>query len=404
MMRRFWQEFLRFLVYGGLALGLVALVAHGLDRRVAFPWVGGHETEPVGVLYFGPKGEEKPLPPRADGTSGPRNLILLIADGLGFAQVQAARSELVGVNGRLAFERMPVTGWLTTHSATSLYTDSAASATSLATGFKTRSGRLGVDTEGQPLRTLLEAAHERGLVSGLVTDSYLWDATIAAFLVHVESRRDHPSVLSQMASSGASLLLGGVPTGLGFEDPLMVQAFESFSAAGFEVDLGWDEIEAGMAKEGRWVGLLRQRRISLPEEAPSLRRLAEIALGRLQNHENGFILVIETEETDTASHQHDYQRLVTGIDSFSQVVETVLDFAQQDGETLVVMTSDHETGGLLLHGGGANGTLRNAWGSTGHTAVPVPLYAEGPGSEWLGGVRDNTEVAPVLARLLGLEL
>ena len=137
-----------------------------------------------------------------------RNVVLIIGDGMGFSHVEAARSELAKLNEKLLIERFPATGWQTTHSLESVYTDSASSASSLATGFKVPYRAVSQAADGTALRTVMEAARDRGMAVGIVTDSYLLDATPAAFLTHTETRRDFESIARQMASSKAQILAG----------------------------------------------------------------------------------------------------------------------------------------------------------------------------------------------------
>ena len=168
---------------------------------------GGDQSQ-SSAIDLSPRPPAEPLPVVA--AQEVENVVLLIGDGMGFSHVLAARSELVGLNGRLFFERFPFTGWQTTHALESLYTDSAASASSLATGRKVPYRALSADAGGRARRTVAEAARDRGMAVGLVTDSYLWDATMAAFVAHVASRRMTDEVIRQMAYSRIDLLAGEV--------------------------------------------------------------------------------------------------------------------------------------------------------------------------------------------------
>lgn len=211
-----------------------------------------------------------------------RNVILLIADGLGFSQVAAARSELGGLNRRLGFERMPVTGWMMTHEASSLITDSAAGATAIATGEKTDLGRLSVAPGGRLLKTVVEIARESGRSAGLITDSYLVDATPAAFVTHLVSRHEFPLVVAQMAASGAEVMIGEL-TGSEELDP---QILDAFLAGGYAVADGL-EVLLGL-EDGKVAGLFAPEAIDDPARAPSLAQLTQHALYRLAADPEGF--------------------------------------------------------------------------------------------------------------------
>nr|XP_061806020.1 alkaline phosphatase 3-like [Nerophis lumbriciformis] len=311
-----------------------------------------------------------------------RNVILLIGDGLGFSQIQAARSDLVGLDGRLLFERMPFTGWLSTHSYSRAVPDSAASATAMATGQKILNRQVAVDPEGRPLRTVLEAARDRGLATGLVTSSYLVDATPASFASHVESRYDYDEIARQLAGSGVDLLLGELRQDL--EAAELARRIDRFAAAGYSVHRDWRSLEAADANPV--VGLFDPGVIPDPDQSPSLAALTELALRRLTEAREGYFLMIEEEETDTAC------------------AELAIAAARADPHTLVLLTADHETGHFGIHRGERGQPLGVRFDSDNHTGVPVPIYAFGAGAEHFTGALDNTDVAWRLAKLLGLEL
>jgi alkaline phosphatase len=329
------------------------------------------------------------------------NVVILIGDGMGFGHVLAARAALAGVRGRLAMERLPVTGWLTTYPSGRLITDSAAAATALATGRKTVNRRVGTTPEGEPIASLTAAARERGKAIGLVTDSYMWDATPASFAAHVGDRREHEEVAAQMAASGFEVILGEEDPGLAADDD-GGDVSASFASRGYQVVRRPEALAD--ASGGPILALFETGAVDDPARPPELADLAAFALGRLAQDPDGFLLLVETEETDTAAHRHDFDRLVRGMAALDRAVEVVADFASRDRRTLVVVTADHETGGLSLLDGREGGPLKIRWATDGHTGNPVPLFAYGPGAEALGGARDNTEVPRILARLLRLEL
>ncbi len=332
-----------------------------------------------------------------------KNVILLIGDGMGFSQLTGARAALGSVNERLLLERLPVAGWLTTHSATRLNTDSAAGATALATGAKTDPGKLSVSPEGEVLRSLVEAARAAGKTVGIITDSYLWDATPAAFATHVEHRRDYLAVAQGMAASGIELLIGEeaeVPEGDETGDGAMVAGFVE---RGYRVARSLEGLGSA-PRDAPLLGLFPVGALADPARQPQLPQLADLALERLGESPRGFVLVVETEETDTGAHHGDFDRVVRGIASLDAVAAAAVELARRDRNTLVLVTSDHETGGMALLLGREGEPLTVRWATGNHTAEPVPLLAYGPGAEQLGGVRDNTEVPRILARLMGLEL
>lgn len=387
-----------------LAMALIAATLRFLGYVPSLTHVGGRTLagDPLDFLTD----ESADLPDmEISGVAEVDNVILLIGDGMGFSHVQAARSQLVGPNGRLAFEKMPVTGWLTTHSLDLIYTDSAGAATALATGCKTLPGRLAVRADGSSCRTLVEVAREAGMRTGLITDSYFYDATIAAFLVHHLSRNDYQEIIAEMASSDTDILIGGVRREVTLEDREKI--VQQFAENGWATARNWQELDqirqTQSDKSGRVAAIFSESAIADESQPPSLRQLLEMSLERL-DQEPGFFLLIETEDPDTGSHNADLGQAIRGIRALADTAEAALDFARENGRTLVLVTSDHETGGLSLVGGRHGQSLRYRWSSSTHTGAPVPLYAFGPGAQRFSGVRDNTEIAPIIADLLGANL
>ncbi len=333
-----------------------------------------------------------------------RGVILIVADGLGFAQVTAAREAVAGVDDPLLFERFPYTGWQTTHALEGSVTDSAASATAMATGRKTWSGRVGVDAEGKPLTTLVEAARSRGLATGLVTTSYLLDATPAAFVAHVESRKMRQEIAAQMAASGVDLLIGERGKTLKARKEKEPEALGFFRQAGYSVAETWEATLA--APTGPLLGLLPRGAVADLEQEPALGDLAVLALERLagEGSEAGFFLLLEDEEPDSGGHREDLSRVLASVRALEGAARVAVDLAARRGDILVLLTSDHETGGLVLERAGRERPPAGRFTGDRHTGVPVPIYAYGAGSHRFTGVLDNTEIALRIAELLGLEL
>lgn len=355
--------------------------------------------------------------PEAPPPGEARNLILMIADGAGTAHWTLARRAR---KDALAVASMPVVGLVDSRNVDGRITDSAASATAYATGRRSFNrgisltpecrGEAGAGTIGAgswgagpgngcaPLETIVETAERRGRASGLVTTTALTDATPAAFAAHVHSRYMHEEIAAQMLSSGVDVLLGGGRA-----------SFATAESGGgdmlAEACARADCPETGAALRSLdpsarpLLGLFAPG--DLPRAGhrdPDLPTLTTAALGRLSHHSGGFFLLIETEGTDTYSHDNeDVASITAEIDEFDRAVEIALAFARSNSGTLVVVTADHETGGLAVQEEGGETVLRYTTG--GHTAALVPLFAEGPGAERLAGIRDNDEVGRILREL-----
>ncbi|MGK2859354.1 MAG: alkaline phosphatase, partial [Thermoanaerobaculia bacterium] len=305
---------------------------------------------------------------------------------------------LRGPEGLLWIQTLPSTAIVRTQSSSSLVTDSAAAATAMATGVRVPNEVVSVDAAGKALRTLIESARARGLSAGMVTTTDLTDATPAAFAAHVTSRRDRTEIADQLAASGVEVMLGSgpdyfVPATRGGKR-VRTDLVESMREAGYSVAL-----EPGALvtpKSGNLLGLFEDT------NRPTLGTMTRVALETLSRDPEGFVLLVESEETDSASHRHELARLLRGIEELDEAVRVALEFAKADGHTLVVVTSDHETGGMQLVESRVPGTLGVQWANGKHTAQPVPLFAWGPGASRFDGEIDNTEIHALLVEVLGL--
>lgn len=323
------------------------------------------------------------------GKGGARNVILLIADGMGHAHRTAARLALHGLRGGkpggwLAMDTLPVEGVLTTSSLSGLVTDSAAGGHALATGTKTANGMLGVWPDDTPERDddnpRVEQLprllwRERGMITGLVSNADLADATPAAFVAAVADRGEAAGVTAAyrraVADGYLRVLLGGGARRFSGDGPHgLVKEFSDKDFAVVRTAEGLERAREGKAT--RLVGLFhdshmntefdRQRRGS-PEvakdfpEQPSLEAMTRAALAVLSRHPQGFFLMVEGALVDKQAHQADQERVVWEMLAFDRAVGAALEFARAsngdrdpNNDTLVIVTSDHETGGVVLPG------------------------------------------------------
>jgi alkaline phosphatase len=371
------------------------------------------------ITIHRPSDSREPLPLVPD--SDVKNVIFVVGDGMGVSQLAAARIHYAGPDGRLNIERMPVTGLLTTHAVGNLITDSAASATAMAAGIKTRNSMVGVDSTGHPRPTILEVARDAGFATGIVTSTELTDATPAAFASHVPKRKMQSEIALQLVQSKVNVLLGA---GAHFypkpdarskrkddADPIAVAKGNGYRVIETRADLLEADAELLL---GIFEGILTDRMepgINPNPNAPSLRELTRKAIEILSRNETGFFLVVEEEGTDKGGHANREDYFLHSLKSLDNAVTEALDFAQRDGRTLVIVTADHETGGMnIVQGAFKNRRpefrrryLEFTWATDGHTAQPVPLFAFGPHAIRFTGLKDNTEVPKILADLLELE-
>jgi alkaline phosphatase len=380
----------------------LSLVAGGYWLGHGGWWPGSWRTIEIQDLAIG--GLTVPisleLPPLPDRPV--ENVVLLVGDGLGLAQTEAARWAAFGTRGRFVFERFPVVGLTATGAIDSPVTDSAAAATALATGVATRKDAVGVSAEGRRLRTILEAARDAGRPVGLVTTAEIFDATPAAFAAHVESRSREEEITDQLAVSGVDLLIGG-----GRERFERRARLARARERGVALPGSFHELEA-TRELPLW--FLLEGRLEPWRGAPPLAALAAKALELLASEANrraaGFFLLVEEEWIDSASHGKRSESLAYAVVGFDAAVAAAARFAANDGRTLVLVVGDHATGGLSIDATTTAERLRIAWASSRHTGEPVPLYAYGPAgaAERFGGSYFQGEVARRLAALLGLDL
>jgi alkaline phosphatase len=328
----------------------------------------------------------------ATAQPAPKNIILLIADGTGPAHYTVAK-QARGADFRIG--AMPVIGLVTTPCADRNVTDSAAAATALASGVKTNYEMLGQDPAGNPLMTVLDHAEKRGKATGLVTTADFWDGTPAAFAAHANNRHD-AGVAEQMLRKEIEVIAG---TGMQKFGKNELPPFDAFvKDSGYTAITTRAELDA--AKGSRLLAVFpgQDRDLDVPE-AP-LPVLARWAIDRLADDPEGFFLMIEHEGTDSSSHQNNVADTRKALISFDEAVGVALDFASKRKDTLVLVTGDHETGGMRITEL-KSGRFRFEWSTAEHTATMIPIFAYGPGAEAFGVIQDNTDVGKKLIAAVG---
>lgn len=321
----------------------------------------------------------------------PKNVIFLIGDGMGFEQVKAAGMYSNGAAGTLCFESFPYQAEVTTYSADSVITDSAASATAIATGHKVNNGVISIASPGDAneLRTLLEYFRDAGKTTGLVTTTYTTHATPAAFGAHEPSRSNLLQIAGDyLNQTRPNVLLGGGAKGM---------TSAAAIAAGYTVVTDRAGLLALDANAVSMVaGLFGSTHLPYEYDGlgslPHLSEMTVVALDVLDNEPNGFFLMVEGGRIDHAGHNNDLQRNIFETIEFADTVQEANDWAAGRTDTLIVVTADHETGGLtVIQNKGQGKFPAVSWYTTGHTAANVPVYAWGVNAHLTSGTLDNTE-------------
>ncbi|WP_198661729.1 alkaline phosphatase [Lewinella sp. IMCC34183] len=320
---------------------------------------------------------------RIDPAGRPRNVILLIGDGNGLAQLSAAR---LANGGQLTITNLRDVGLMNTASADDPVTDSAAAGTAMATGRKTNNRAIGVDTAGRPLPTLIEILAERDFRTGIVTTDAIYGATPSAFYAHTPERDDTDGIVDDLVGSGLSFFVAG-----GKSRDQMIDA--RFTTTQLEEFRDLTTPRAVYHGAEKMPTILAGRGDFLPRGVGHV-------LSVLEDDERPFFLLVEGAQIDNGGHANDITTVVTEMLDFDRAVATALRFADRDGETLVIVTADHETGGLGVAGGDHDGTVRAEFLSVDHSGILVPVFAYGPGAGAFRGVFENTEIhAKILAAL-----
>lgn len=332
---------------------------------------------------------------RTDGADRKvKNVILLVGDGMGLAHMTAA---LHANGGDLTMARMRHIGLVRTQSANRYITDSAAAGTAYATGCKTRNGSLGVDTTGRSLPNMTEILSARGYATGIVSTDKISGATPSAFYTHQPQRSMTREILSDLLRTRALFVAG---SSVSLFNATGEERLDSLRAQGFTVLHDFEELPAPAPEKVALIACDRDAaQIKDGRDTAYLRTVTRYALSFLdQKSKKGFFLMVEGAEIDHAAHNGDIEGVVRETLDFDKAVAEALRFADRDGETLVIVLADHETGGLALGDGDmAQGKVSGHFATGGHSPVLVPLYAYGPHAGDFCGVIENTEV---FARIL----
>jgi alkaline phosphatase len=337
------------------------------------------------------------------GGSEIRNIILCIGDGMGVNHIALTRHVALGPDKKLHMERLPVVGLVRTYSANSLVTDSAAAGTAMACGIKTNNGMVSMSPEQVHYSSILERLSQKGFRTGLVATSEISHATPASFAAHVKSRKNQLEIATQMLDNRVDILFGGGRKY--WSDKLLAEAV----ADGYQVAETRDQM-LGL-KPGPAIALFADEGLTTLDPEPMIAEMTQTAIGLLSSKSKEwfaprpkFFLLIEGSQIDWAAHANDTETVIRQTLLFDMAVHEAIEFAKQDRKTLVIVTADHETGGLILESGTLNkGKIDADWEVKTHTAGDVPLYAFGPGSEHFSGILDNTDIPKRIAELTGLK-
>ncbi len=333
----------------------------------------------------------------------PKNIIFMVGDGMGLTQVSAA---LYSNSNHLNLEQMKTTGLIKTFSSNNLITDSAAGATAFACGCKTFNGAIGVDKDKKPCASILEMAEAQGLATGLVVTSSITHATPAAFIAHVKDRSEMDAIAVDFLKTDVDLLIGGGmkyfrnrQDGRDLYGELEQKGYFVTDFTGKKLQ----ELAPSPKRPFVWFSANDQ-----PESCTKGRDYLPFA-GTMapefldKRSDKGFFLMIEGSQIDFGGHAKNADYTIQETLDFDKTIGAVLEWAEKDGETLVVVTADHETGGMSIQYGSKLNDLDIKFNTDYHTATLVPVFAFGPGAESFGGLYDNTDIFQKMRALFAFD-
>lgn len=356
-------------------------------------------AEPANVQTYTfptPYQVEKIAPPKGGGKV--KNVILMIGDGMSLMHIEAAWT---CNRGHLWLENAQYTGISKTPASNRLITDSGSGGTSLATGYKTRYHAVGVDSTGRPLESLNVLAHKAGKANGIAVTCRLWDATPCDFVAHNLDRNKEQDLILDYLNAPLDYVFGGGAKYFEHRDDGR-NIFSELEKKGYRVARTLDEL--WHCKSGKIYAVPYPVDTPVPAERGDLLAKASLkGIDLLNQNKSGFFMMIEGSQLDDYGHFNQLDMLMQETLDFDQTIGAVMKWAAADGQTLVVVTADHQTGGPTVLGGDYHtGTVQVNFSTRDHSGTMVPVYAFGPGSENFTGFMDNTEIFWKIKRLLGL--
>ena len=261
---------------------------------------------------------------------------------------------------------------------------------------------MGVDPTGKPLKSLVDYAKEAGKSAGVAVTCRLWDATPCDFLSHNIDRDKEQELLAEMMNSPVDFVFGGGAKFFNKRDDGR-DLFKELQKKGYHVSRTFEDLQNNV-KSGKVYCVPFDVDTPLPDERGDLLARASLkGIELLNQNKNGFFMMIEGSQLDDYGHFNQLDMLMKETLDFDQTIGKMMQWAAQDGETLVVVTADHETGGMTVHGGDlATGTVKAHFSTKDHSGTMVPVYAFGPGSEYFTGFMDNTDIFWKIKKLLNL--
>ncbi len=333
----------------------------------------------------------------------PKNIILMIGDGMGIAQISAA---MYLNSSKLNIEEFSIMGLQKTFSGDNLITDSAAGATAIACGVKTYNNGIGVDMDTLPVPSIMEIAKNKGLAVGMVVTSSVVHGTPAPFMAHVPHRQFKEKIALDFMNTEIDFMVGG---GKKYFDNRKDEKdlYKEFKKRGYFISdyFKQDIFDMHVSNRRNFV-YFTANDDPVPAAAGReyLPYVSSIGAKFLRKrNEKGFFMMIEGSQIDWGGHAKDAEKVVSELNDFDKAIGKILKFAKKDKETLVIVTADHECGGFAINNGSTREMLFPAFTTNGHTADLIPVFAYGPQAELFRGIYDNTDIFKKMKQALRLD-
>ncbi|MFA8301212.1 MAG: alkaline phosphatase [Hyphomicrobiales bacterium] len=330
-----------------------------------------------------------------------KNIILMIGDGMGTSQVYAA---MVAKKGDLNMTKTKHMGFSKTYSASDFVTDSGAGGTAIAIGMKANNKSVGVDKDYKPRKSILEIAEENGLSTGLVATAAITHATPASFIAHNKSRKNYEEIASDFLKTDIDVFIGGGLKHFSKRDDKQ-NLVDSLKARNYSVVTSIDDLQNSEAS--KIAGLLYEKHPPKLADGRGdmLEKASMKAIEVLSKNDDGFFLMIEGSQIDWGGHDNNTDYIVEEAVDFDNTIGKVVDWAEKEGNTLVLITADHETGGMAIKDGDIEkGEVKGKYTTYYHSGVMVPVFAFGPGARRFQGIQENTDLFYKMCRLLKLPI
>ncbi|NJB71080.1 alkaline phosphatase [Saonia flava] len=322
-----------------------------------------------------------------DTYSPPKNIILMIGDGNGLAQISAA---IIANQGNLTLTSIKDIGLVKTASNDDLVTDSAGGATAMATGSKSNNRAIGVDSKGKVLPNIIDITSNHGYTTAIVSTDAIYGATPASFYAHRVERDDTQGILTDLKQSKLNFFMtGGKSEEETINDVFVTQKMETFTTFKEPTAIYLGDNKVPSIKEGR--------KNVFPESV-------KLALEVLNSKKEPFFLMVEGAQIDNGGHSNSTRGIVEEMLDFDKVIAEALQFADKNQHTLVVIAADHETSGFGIVGGEEDkGMVQGDFLTVDHTGIMVPLFSYGPGAHYFNGVYENTAIFEKIIEVLALD-